>query len=114
MTVAGDGKQFVTLGSGFDEPPAFAAWSQTLTGLTVGGSYLLTFMMAAEGTDSGPQSLTAGFSSGSSTPSETFSAVNGANYWRNWVPESMTFVASSSSVASSFRFSKRKMSVSTL
>jgi hypothetical protein len=38
VTVAGAGNQFVTLGSGFDNPPAFAAWSQTLTGLTVGGS----------------------------------------------------------------------------
>jgi hypothetical protein len=59
-------------------------------------------MMAAEGTDSGPQSITAGFSSGSSTPSQTFSAVNGANYWRNWVSESMTFVASSTSVGLEF------------
>jgi len=102
VTVAGDGKQFVTLGSGFDQPPAFAAWSQTMTGLSAGDTYLLSFKMAAEGTDSGPQNLTAGFTSGSSTASQTFNAVNGPNYWRNWVDESMTFVASSSSVTLQF------------
>jgi hypothetical protein len=102
VTVAGDGRQFVTLGSGFNQPPAFAAWSQTMTGLTAGDSYLLRFKMAAEGDDSGPQSLTAGFTSGSSTGPQNFFAVNGANYWRNWIPESMTFLATSSSVTLQF------------
>ena len=102
-TVAGDGKQFVTLGSGFAQPPAFAAWSQTVSGLTIGDSYTLSFEIAAEGTDSGPQSITVGTTSGSPTPSETFGPVaNGANYWRNWVPESYNFTASATSAALQF------------
>jgi hypothetical protein len=33
VTVAGQGSQFVTLGSGFNQPPAAAAWSTTVSGL---------------------------------------------------------------------------------
>jgi hypothetical protein len=98
ITVAGDGKQFVTLGSGFDAAPAAASWSTTITGLTP-GNHILNFMIANEGGDVGAaQSLTVSFTSGSSTAAETFTAPpNGLNYWKVWIPETLSYVATGTS-----------------
>ncbi len=106
ILVAGDGKQFVTMGGGYQaDAPAFAGWMQTLTGLTPNATYQLTFKMAAEEStqaDSGDQTITVDFLSGSSTASQSFTSSPTVNYWRNWVSESMFFVADSSSVALQF------------
>src|ERR1700676_688327 len=45
ITTAGAGNQFVTLGGGFG-PTGTADWSTTITGLSAGGSYILSFMTA--------------------------------------------------------------------
>src|ERR1700686_145026 len=47
VTVAGSGRQFVTLGGGFDATGS-ATWSTTITGLTAGNSYVLSFDTATE------------------------------------------------------------------
>ena len=98
VTVAGDGRQFVTMGSGFNAPPLPAGWMQTINGLTPGTTYRLTFDMAAEGTDSGPQSLTASIAG----VTQGFTEINGPDYWRNWVSESMTFTPAASSEVLTF------------
>jgi hypothetical protein len=72
VTVAGDGNQFVTLEGGFNVPGS-ASWSTIVTGLTAGDVYDVEFDIANEGGDVGaPQTMTVGFTSGSSwvsTPS---------------------------------------------
>jgi hypothetical protein len=98
VTVAGDGNQFVTMGGGFNQPSQTSAWDQVLNGLTPGASYLLTFEMAAEADYSGDQTITVSFPSGSSTPAQSFSSAPGGHYWTNWVSQSETFVATSTSV----------------
>jgi hypothetical protein len=102
ITVAGQGLQFVTLGGGFTANGT-GMWQQTLTGLTAGTTYNLTFQMASEGSFSGSQSLTVDFASGSSTGAQTFTAgPSSANYWRNWETKTENFVATSSSVVLRF------------
>jgi hypothetical protein len=98
VTVAGHGNQFVIMGGGFDVVGS-AAWDQVLTGLTPGTTYTLTFLSSSEGQDSGVQNISVDFPSGSSTPAHTFNAGPApTNYWRVWVPQSLNFVATSSSV----------------
>jgi hypothetical protein len=106
VTVAGSGKQFVTLGGGFDAAGS-ATWSTTITGLTAGDSYVLSFDTATElGTGvepGGPQTMTVGFSSGSSTLPESFTSPDSAAaYWRTWVAQNYAFVASASSAVVDF------------
>jgi hypothetical protein len=101
ITVAGAGLQFVTLGGGFATGGS-ASWSQAITGLQNGNSYVLDFMIAAEGSCCGTQSLTADFTSGSSTGAQTFTGAPGANYWRNWIAEQLTFVATGTSATLRF------------
>lgn len=106
ITTAGAGKQFVTMGGGFDGPGS-AAWSTTITGLTSGQSYVLKFMIATElGTGvepGGPQTMTVGFLSGSSTLSQSFTAPDSsAAYWRTWVTESYTFIPNATSAVVDF------------
>jgi hypothetical protein len=103
ITVAGNGKQFVTLGGGFG-PSGSAAWATTITGLTAGNSYTLTFDIANEGGDANrPETLTTSFTSGSSTGAQLFTApTQSGNYWKVWLPESETFVPTASSAVLSF------------
>jgi len=106
ITTAGAGKQFVTLGGGFDGPGS-ADWSSPITGLTPGTAYVLSFMLATElGTSfepGGPQTMTVGFLSGSSTASESLTAPDSTGaYWRLWVPENYTFVATATSAVVDF------------
>ena len=65
VTVAGHGNQFVTLGSGCcGAPVGSSAWQSTITGLTPGQTYKLTFALANE-TDSSfayNQTMSVGFS----------------------------------------------------
>jgi hypothetical protein len=106
VTTAGAGNQFVTLGGGFFAPGT-ADWSTTITGLTSGDSYILSFMTATElgtGTEpGGPQTMTVGFISGSSTSPQSFtSADSPAAYWRLWVTQHYAFVANASSAVVDF------------
>jgi len=106
VTTAGAGNQFVTLGGGFGGPGS-AVWSSTITGLTVGDSYVLSFMTATElGTGiepGGPQTMTVGFSSGSSTSPQSFTSPDSsAAYWRTWVTQDYTFLATASSAVVDF------------
>lgn len=102
VTVAGNGLQFVTLGGGFFDYGT-GTWEQTLTGLTPGDTYALTFQMASEGGFSGSQSITVDFPSGSSTGPQTFTAgPSSASYWRNWEEKTENFVATSSAVVLRF------------
>lgn len=102
ITTAGQGRQFVTLGGGFGNPGS-ATWSTIITGLTPGTTYDLTFMIAAEGPFAGPQLMTVGFSSGSSTPSSTFLAPPSAgNYWKTWGTQNYFFMANSTNATVDF------------
>jgi len=95
VTAAGSGKQFVTLGGGFDISGS-ASWSTNITGLAPGTGYLLKFMMANEGDFSGHQQITVDFPSGSSTGAQTFTATQtptAFTYWLPWEDEELVFVA---------------------
>jgi hypothetical protein len=97
ITVAGDGQQFVTMGGGF-EGVGTASWQQVVSGLTPGGTYILTFKMASENTALA-QSITVDFPMGSAMPSQAFTAAAApADYWMDWESKSMTFVANAASV----------------
>lgn len=100
VRVAGAGNQFVTLGGGFIDVGT-ANWSTTITGLAVGSSYNVDFMIASE--FPATQTMTVGFLSGSSTASQSFTASPSSdNYWRTWVPEMHTFLASGTSAVINF------------
>lgn len=108
VTTAGNGNQFVTLGGGFFAPGS-ADWSTTITGLTSGDKYTLSFMTATESgfaggpEPGGPQTMTVGFLSGSSTPSQSFTSPDStADYWRVWVTQDYTFTATGSSAVVDF------------
>jgi hypothetical protein len=112
VTTAGAGNQFVTLGGGFDDRGT-ADWSTSITGLISGNSYLLSFMTATElGTGiepGGPQTMTVGFLSGSSTSPESFTSPDSpAAYWRNWVTQDDTFIATASSAVVDFSVSNQQ------
>ena len=93
---AGDGNQFVTMGGGFGTSGS-SAWSQTVSGFTIGQPYIISFMMAAEG-ETPTQQLTVDITSGSSTPAETFTSLaTGTLFWQNWGPEQYTFAPTATS-----------------
>lgn len=109
ITVAGDGNQFTTLGGGASGTPGETHWSQTISGFVPGQDYELSFMMANEhGTIlpqfAIPQTITVSFPSGSDTLSQSFTenSPNDLDYWRVWVPKSMDFHATASSVTVDF------------
>jgi hypothetical protein len=105
VTVAGDGKQFVTLGGGIGVAGS-ASWTTKITGLTVGDTYDLNFKIANQGPlppegNIGLQVMTVGFSDGSSTGPSMFTApTNGVGlpYWRFWLSETLPFAATATSV----------------
>jgi len=112
VTTAGDGNQFVTLGGGYLNPGT-ADWFTTITGLTPGASYDLSFMTATEQGPNFPgpqfeQTMTVGFLSGSSTASQSFtSPLSSTDYWRTWVTQDYTFVASAPSAVVDFSVSNQ-------
>jgi hypothetical protein len=74
---------------------------QTLTGLTPGGTYNLSFAIASE---SGCCSVAeVSFPNGSSTAAQTFTAPSSGNYWKAWATKTMNFTATSSSVTLQFK-----------
>lgn len=101
ITTAGDGnssvEQFVTIGAGSNQSPAPASWRTTITGLTSGQSYVLSFMTSTE-TSNTTQTMTVSFSSGSSTGPQSYTPpLSASNYWNGWTPYSETFVATGTS-----------------
>lgn len=100
-TKTGDGHQFVTMGGGFG-PTGSSAWSQVLSGLSIGKSYVVDFKMAAEG-EVPTQSLTVTMTSGSSTAAQNFTSIPaGPYFWQNWGSDSYTFVADATSATLQF------------
>lgn len=104
ITVAGHGNQFVTLGGGFDVPGSASWTSNTISGLVPGQTYDLTFDIANEGGDvGGPQTITLAFNSGATNGPQGFTAPQAfANYWRIWLPESESFVATGTTASITF------------
>jgi hypothetical protein len=110
MAKAGDGNQFVTMGGGFG-PFGSSAWSQTITGLTVGQAYVISFMMAAEG-ETPTQQLTVDMTGGSSTAAETFtSPVTNTLFWQNWGSDQYTFVPTASSATLQFSVTNQQFDI---
>lgn len=102
VTVAGEGRQFVTAGAGYLQNPNIGTWSQTVTGLTAGNTYDLSFMLSAEANFSGVQFVDVG-ASGTSLATQQFTAPLGAtNYWSGWTGYSVSFVAGGASTTLSF------------
>lgn len=94
VSVAGDGRQFVTAGGGFNLPAGIATWSQTVNGLTAGATYNLTFMLAAEADFSGNQVVNVSATNSSLIGATPFVALPGlSHYWTNWQPYGLSFVA---------------------
>lgn len=95
------GSQFLLLGFYGDASHNYI--EQTISGLTAGTTYDVSFAIATEGYSdlygAGNHSqLTASISSGSSTAAQTFSAPSStANYWDTWGVDTYAFVANSSS-----------------
>jgi hypothetical protein len=108
--LAGDGNQFVTMGGGFGSSGS-AAWSQTLNDLTIGQTYVVDFKMAAEG-ETPTQQLTVAMTSGSLTPSETFtSPVTDTLFWQNWGSDQYTFVPTATSSTLQFSAANQQFDV---
>ena len=102
VTVASDGKQFVTAGAGFLQNPSVGTWTQTVSGLTVGDTYDLSFKIAGEATFSSTLFVDVSASDTSLT-TQTFAApIGGTNYWSLWTGYSVSFVANSASTTLSF------------
>ena len=107
ITTAGAGNQFITMGGGFDQPGT-SDWSTTITGLTPGASYDLSFMTATEQGPNFPgaqfaQTMTVGFLAGSVTAPQSFtSPLSSADYWQTWVTQNYSFVANGTSAVVDF------------
>lgn len=98
---AADGSQFAVLGDGHrTSGGTLVTLSQTLTGLTVGANYTLTFYITPQGwTEPDPnQSITVSLTGSSSAPQTFTSAVGDGKYWDQWTKETENFVATNSSV----------------
>ena len=110
---SGDGDQFVTLGGGFDAIGS-EAWSQVITGLTVGDSYNIDFMMASEG-QTATQQMTVAMTTGSSTGSELFTSPISPGtdtfFWDNWGSEQYTFLATDTSATLQFSVTNQEYDV---
>jgi len=105
---AGAGNQFVTLGGGFDSAGS-EAWSQTVSGLTIGQSYVVSFLMAAEG-ETATQNTTLGITSGSLTPAETFTSLpTNTLFWQNWGPQQYTFVSTATAATLQFSVTNQQL-----
>ncbi len=99
--LAGDGNQFVTLGGGFG-PTGTAAWSQTIAGLTIGQTYTVSFLLAAEG-ETATQDITVGFADGSDSAPQTFTSLpTNTLFWQNWGVNQYNFVPTATSATLQF------------
>lgn len=69
---------------------------QTLTGLTVGATYNMSFAIASELNCCSEAEVS--YLSGSSTAPQNFFATNSGAYWTDWSTQNTSFVADSSTV----------------
>jgi hypothetical protein len=108
----GDGHQFVTMGGGFTNVGSSSAWSQTLTGLTIGQTYVVNFKTAAEG-ETLTQQLTVGMTSGSLTLSQLITTISSHNtlFWQNWGSDSYSFVPAATSATLQFSVTSQQFDV---
>jgi len=110
----GDGHQFVSMGGGFNVVGSTSAWSQVLTGLVVGQTYVINFKVAAEG-ETPTQQLTVGMTTGSLTPSQLITTPVSPGifpfFWANWGSESYSFVADATSATLQFSVSDQAYDV---
>jgi hypothetical protein len=96
---AADGNQWLVLGE--NSAGSHYTIQQTLNGLTPGNSYNLGFSIASEqGCCSAAE---VSFLSGSSTAFQDFIAPISGSYWTQWGVNSMSFLATNSSVTFQFR-----------
>jgi hypothetical protein len=106
ITRAGHGSQFVTLGGGVNRPD-WASWTTTIYGLTPGGLYQLSFMIANEshpdqGSDSA-QTMTVRFLSGSSKSPQSYTVDRAAqDFWSVWETKAQTFKATATTAVVEF------------
>jgi hypothetical protein len=106
ITVAGAGRQFVTIGGGF-ESAGTGSWSQSITGFTIGQAYNLSFMLAGECSTCGAQVVTAR-ATGVTTIMNNYTApIPDVNYWRTWQAFSLPFIADATTEAISFSSTTR-------
>jgi hypothetical protein len=94
VTTAGQGNEFVSMGSGNSTfgSGIFSSWSQNVSGFTIGLPYVLSFMLAGQGTQLF-WPLTAQIID-TSTQSQNFRAPpSSSNYFRTWQTFTMTFTA---------------------
>ena len=103
VTTAGQGNEFVSVGSGNNPfgPGIFASWSQDVSGFTVGVQYTLSFMIAGENTNLfWPIEAEV---IDTSTQSEFFAApASSADYFRTWQTVTMVFTANAATEEISF------------
>jgi PEP-CTERM motif len=91
------GNQFLALGGIEDGATSYI--EQTVSGFTVGQTYILSWGQSSEYTSS--DQLRVSFVSGSATPSQVFTTPpypGGSDFWFTWTNESMPFVADATSV----------------
>src|SRR5260370_30120126 len=98
---AGQGRQFVTMGGGFNQAPGTSVWSNTITGLNTGQTYTLSFIIAHEADFSGAQTVNVSLGGG---PSVGFTTTSNdpIHYWDAWEKESLQFIATGASEGVSF------------
>jgi hypothetical protein len=101
------GNQWLVLGETGAGGPSMVdrTIQQTMTGLTPGNTYTLSFAISSEGTGSGASCCSVGqvsFLSGSSTAARDFTAP-ASHYWSIWGTDSMNFLATNSSVTLQFK-----------
>jgi hypothetical protein len=101
VTVAGDGKQFVTMGGGFNAS-GNGTWSQSISGFTIGLAYNLSFMLTGECSTCGTQVVTAKATGATSTMNTFNAPIPGVNYWRSWQTFDLPFTADATTEVISF------------
>jgi len=98
---AAEGRQFVTLGTGYGRPPTSSTWTTTITDLNIGSLYRLEFLMAHEAGFSGPQTITVSIDGG---PGIDFTSLSADTipYWNTWENKSLLFTATGTTASLSF------------
>lgn len=99
VTVAGAGRQFVTLGGGIGGPGT-AYWTTTVTGLN-SGNYMLRFKIANEGY-AASQTITATLSGGANGTGSFTTTCTGPGLWGCWQQESLLFTVTGGAATLTF------------
>lgn len=101
VSTAGDGRQFVTMGGGYDQPAQEGTWTTTVN-VTPGQAYTLSFMLAAEG-EIPTQNVQVTLAGASAQGPTSFTATtDGVWYWHQWTTQSLGFMANAAQVNITF------------